>query len=83
MLQKEETDARLEFGHRIICAEDTLETVRVGVGFPVERIWREHRTEGNEEEAECWKRECSETQEENHRVVAETQEEKHRVVAMV
>lgn len=49
MLQKEETDARLEFGHRIICAEDTFETVRVGVGPPEERIWREHRTEGNEE----------------------------------
>lgn len=46
MLWKEETDARLEFGHRIICAEDIIVAERVGVYSPGERTEREHRTEG-------------------------------------
>lgn len=40
MLQKEETDARLEFGHRIICAEDIFEAVRIGVDSRKEVIAR-------------------------------------------
>lgn len=31
-------------GHRIICAEDTVEAVKIGVPSPEERLWREQVT---------------------------------------
>lgn len=46
MLWKEETDAGLEFGHRITCAEDIILAERVGVFSPGERTEREHSPEG-------------------------------------
>lgn len=41
MLQRERTDARLKFGHRMGGAEYAVEAVRVGVNCPEERLERE------------------------------------------
>lgn len=60
MLQEGETHARLEFGYRITCAKNTVESASMGIDSPEERVYREHRPEGNEG-AERWKREWSDT----------------------
>lgn len=61
MLQKGETHARLEFGYRITFTKNTVESASGSIYSPEERVYREHRPEGNEEGAERWKREWSDT----------------------